>query len=639
MRTMGIQRLAAQNFRKSISSYLSLILSLAFTVMILFNFQNIIYTEAFAVLQGRNKEYIDIVIQVITVVLVVFLFFFVWYATNVFLTRRKKEIGIYVFMGLSNQRIGKLYALEMLLIGITALLLGLGCGSLLSQLFQMILLAMSDISVDLQFRLAPEPMLFTGAAYGAVYALFTLKGYFNIVRSSVLNMISANRRNEYVRESRLLLWAKAVLGVGVLSSGFFLAVKEGGVEVMGNLMGAVVLVIIGVYLLFGGFLPLLFQGIVKRKEVLYRGERTLWMNNVVYRMRKNHRAYAMTCVLMLCSVTALAAGFAMKNRYENRVRFRNTYMFQILSDRPDLQGELTEVIGQDSEITCATQVQLLSLDTSVIETKFNHTNYGVLRYSQVARLAEEAGLEPLVREPGEEELIALEHLPLMSFITNQDKMTYRINGKEVREIAGTDVPYLGYLQEIASYFVVNDALYEELRPLGSEACIYSFAIAKPQNFAVSRERLDPLILSEREQGHMIGCVAIDPNDDEEAWIRVLYSLCIFVFLVFVVASGSILFMKTYNDAFEERERYKVLRKIGCSRRRLRRAVTRELGCAYMLPFAVMAGSAFFSVHSMEKLMSTGLMPVYGISVLIVLLFFLAFYIVSVRLYHKNAGIV
>lgn len=636
MSAMGIKRLAAQNFRKSFSSCLSLILSLAFTVMIIYNFQNIIYTETFTGLQGWNKTYIDTVVRVISVVLLVFLLFFVWYATNVFLTRRKKEIGIYVFMGLSNQRIAKLYAYEMLLIGITALLLGLGCGCLLSQLFQMILLAMSDISVDFQFRLAPEPMLFTGAVYGAVYVLFTLKGYLNIVRSSVLSMISANRRNEYVRENRLILLAKAVLGLGILFTGFFLAVKDGGMEVMGNLMGAVVLVIIGVYLLFGGFLPLLFQGIVSRKEALYLGERTLWINNVVYRMRKNHRAYAMTCVLMLCSVTALAAGFAMKNRYENRVRFRNTYTFQILSDRPDLRAQLEELIGQDAEIACETYAEMLSLYTDVVETEFTYANYGVLRYSQVAQLAEEAGLEPLLREPGEEEVIALEHLPLLSFITNDEGRTYRIGGREVRQIDRTDVPYLGYLQESYSYFVVNDGFYEELRPMGSEACVYNFTIADPQKFTSSRDRLDPLILSEREEGRMIGRVAIDPEDDEEAWIRVLYSLCIFVFLVFVAASGSILFMKLYNDAFEERERYRVLKKIGCSEKRLRRAVARELGCAYLMPFAVMAGSAFFSVHAMEKLMSTGLMPVYGVSVLIVLLFFLAFYLMSVRFYYKNA---
>lgn len=635
---MSITRLALHNFKKSVSSYLSLILSLAFTVTIIYNFQSVVFTDIFDSLQEPNKGYINMIIEVISVVLGCFLFFFVWYSTNVFLTRRKREIGIYVFMGLSNQRIGKLYALETLFIGIAALLLGMGVGILLTQLFQMILLALSDISVELHFQLSPESVLITACIYTAVYVLFTLKGYVNIVRSSVLNMISANRRNEYVRENRLLLLGKALLGVAVLSSGFYLAVKEGGVEIMGNLLSAVVLVIIGVYLLFGGFLPLLFQGLVKNKAVLYRGERTLWINNVVYRMRKNYRTYAMTCVLMLCSVTALATSFAMKNRYENIVRFRTTYTFQILSDRPDCQEQLAGLIGQDNDIVYQTFIEMLSLDASLIETRYQYRTYGIVPWSQVARLAESAGLEPLVREPAEDEVISLGHVVLMSFITDKSNVTCTINGKTFREIDEADVPYLGYLQEIGNYFVVNDNIFEELKPLGSVANVYSFGIEDPGNFAASRDELDVFVNADREQGYFTGCVTIDPDSNEEDWIRVLYSLCIFVFMVFVVASGSILFMKLYNDAFEEKGRYAVLHKIGCSERKLRRAAAKELGCTYALPFVVMTGSAYFSVHALEKLMSTDLLPVYGVSVLIVLAFFLVFYGMSVRLYYKNAGI-
>ena len=635
---MSITRLALHNFKKSVSTYLSLILSLAFTITILYNFQGIVFSDIFDSLQEPNKGYINIIIEVISVVLGCFLFFFVWYSTNVFLTRRKKEIGIYVFMGLSNQRIGKLYALETLFIGIVALFLGLGMGILLTQLFQMILLALSDISVELHFQLSLESVLITSGIYAAVYVLFTLKGYVNIVRSSVLNMISANRRNEYVRENRMLLLGKAVMGVAILSGGFYLAVKAGGVEIMGNLLVAVVLVIIGVYLLFGGFLPLLFQGLVSQKNVLYRGERTLWINNVVYRMRKNYRTYAMTCVLMLCSVTALATSFAMKNRYENIVRFRTTYTFQVLTDRPDCLEELTGLIGRNNDIAYKNFVEMLSLDASLIEAKYHYGSYGIVPYSQMARLAESAGLKALVREPAEDEVISMGHVVLLSFITDRSNITYTINGKTFREIALMDEPYLGYLQEIANYWVVNDKTYEELKPLGSAAYVYNFGINDPENFAASQNELTAFANTEREQGHMTGCVAIDPNNSEEDWIRVLYSLCIFVFMVFVAASGSILFMKLYNDAFEEKDRYTVLYKIGCSERRLRRAAAKELGCTYALPFAVMTGSAYFSVHALEKLMSTNLMPVYGVSVLIVLAFFAVFYGMSVKLYYKNAGI-
>lgn len=641
---MSLVKLAVQNFKKSVSSYRSLIFSLAFTVMILFNFQSLIYMDTFATLQEGNQDKVDILVRVFSVVLAFFLFFFVWYATNVFLTRRKKEIGVYIFMGLTNQRIGGLYALETTMTGLASLALGLGLGVLLSQLFRMILLAfsgisagLSEISVELHLMSVGKPMLVTALIFGAVYLFFVVKGYLNIVRSSVLGMISANRKNEFVREKTWLLAAKAVLGVAALSAGFWLAIKDGGMEVLNNLLSAVVLVIAGVYLLFGGLLPLLFQGLVKHKMFLYHGERVLWLNNMVFRMKKNYRTYAITCVLMLCSVTALASSFAMRLRYDAIAHFRTVYTYQILSDREDMEEELEALISRDNDIVYHTRADILTLDSSLMIAGYNGSAIGVASYSQVYAMGEAAGLQRPVREPEDDEVIRLGHAVLMSFLTNKSDITHEINGRALLEIEELCAPYFGYFQESADIFVVNDRIYEELLPLGQVLHSYHFCIADPENFEASKEKLEDLAQSERAQGHIIGCVRNDPVARDILWVKILYSLGIFVFLVFVLAGGCILFMKAYNDAFEEKERYAVLRKLGCSEDRLRAAMVKEMRCAYGLPFLVMAVSAYFPVHALEKVTSMALMSVYAVSVLVVFGFFLVFYALSVRLYRKNIG--
>ena len=90
---MSMTKLAWINFKSGFKNYLSLVVSLAFTILVLFNFQNLIYSGGFEILGTRNKEYVEIIVNMITFVLVCFMFFFIWYSTNVFLTRRKKEIG------------------------------------------------------------------------------------------------------------------------------------------------------------------------------------------------------------------------------------------------------------------------------------------------------------------------------------------------------------------------------------------------------------------------------------------------------------------------------------------------------------------------------------------------------------------
>lgn len=627
---MSMMKLAFHNFKTSFKSYLSLIISLAFTILIFYNFQNIIFSGVLTSLGEQNAHNIRTIIQVITIVLSCFILFFVWYSTNVFLTKRKKDIGIYVFMGLTNQKIGKLYMIETAMIGFVALILGIGFGVLTTQLFQMIMMTISEISVKLVFGFSYQAILLCSAIYFIIYFIFVLKGYINIVRSSVLDMVSANKQNEYVKAKSWILMIKAILGVIITSMGYYLAIKDGGIEVMTNVLSAVVVVIIGVYLLFGGLIPLICQTLASRKAFLYKKERNLWINNIIFRVKKNYRTYAMVSILMLCSVTALATGFAMKNRYDGIVHFRNTYTFQVMSLQNGAKEDYEHIIEKESDIKYSSQIALLQLDGKYVESMYQNEYYGILSYTQVKQLAEQIGLEFSLIEPKDDEYINVTQLHLMSF-SNQANISKEINGKTYKQIEETSEPYLGYFQEKLSFYMVNDLQYQELLPLGTQVYCYNYKIQDLDDFEASKEGLQTF-------GHYDGLVSIDPNSSEIEWIKVLYSLCVFMFMVFVLASGSILFMKLYNDAYEEKERYQVLHKIGISKKILKKSIVNELRFAYFTPFLVMGISSYFSVHALSKIMQTELLSINIISVFLISIVMYICYRLSISIYQRNVGL-
>ena len=203
---MSLFKLAYSNFKRSVKNYVALIISLSFSIFTFFNFQNIVFSNAMDVLKEKNSDYIAIIIQVISIVLIIFVFFFIWYATNVFLSQRKKEIGIFTFMGLDNVKIGKMYVIEVAMIGLLSLIIGLGSGALFSKLFTMLLLRLSDISVDVSFSFSIIPVLLTTALFVTIFAIMIIKGYINILRSSVLDMLSASKQNE-LREEKIFVVA------------------------------------------------------------------------------------------------------------------------------------------------------------------------------------------------------------------------------------------------------------------------------------------------------------------------------------------------------------------------------------------------------------------------------------------------
>lgn len=622
---MKMMKLAFQNFKVSFKNYLSLIISLAFTILVLFNFLNLIDSGILNGLGESNARNIEIVIQVMSFVLGCFMLFFIWYATNVFLTKRKKEIGIYVFMGLTNQKIGKLYAIETIFLGLVALVLGVGFGIITSKLFVMITMAISKISVDISFHFSITPVLITAIIFIIIYAIFVLKGYISIVRSSVLQMVAANRQNEYVQAKTWLLVIKTILGIVIMATGYYFAIAKGGMETMSNALLAVVLVVIGVYFLFGGLIPFIYQSLLKNKRFLYQKQRNLWINNVVFRIKKNYRTYAMVCVLMICAVTALATGVAMNDRYNSIVHFENTYTYQILATSSNLDNEFKQAIEKENDVLYHSYIEILQLPD---EATANGYTTAILNYSQLKKLAQDVNLEFNFKEPKNNEIIDVSKLYLLSVITDEDLSDVKINNKNYHQIGSTNEPYLGYFQEQMDFYVVNDNEYQNLKNGGTVINIYNYKIKDPNNFEASVNDL-------QENQNCQGLLKIDPQRSEIDWIKILFTVCIFMFMVFVLASGSIIFMKLYNDSFEERERYNVLKKIGISSKTLKKSIALELGFFYVMPLIVMTISSYFSIKALSNMMFTNLIGVNIISVLVIYVFFLICYILSIGIYSRN----
>lgn len=629
---MSMFKLAFQNFKSSFKSYLSLIISLSFTTIVLSNFINLVSSGILDQLGKSQSRNIEIVLQVLSFVIACFMLFFIWYATNVFLTKRKKEIGTYIFMGLSNSKIGKLYMIETSLIGLVSLFIGIAFGILTSQLFTMILMKLSNIAIKIKFNFTISSILITCLIFIMIYMIFVIKGYINIVRSSVLEMVLATKQNEYVKQSNVILLFKSILGLIFLGNGFYLATKEAGIEVMANVFIASVLVIIGIYMLFGGFIPFLFQLFTKHKRFLYKKQRNLWINNVVFRMKKNYRTYAMVCVLMLCSVTALAFGFAMKNRSDNINHFENTYTYQILGDEKGHRDEFTSLIQKENSIDYSSEIEISVIPNEITDNKFESTPYAILSYLQVKQIAKDTGLEFNLSEPKDDEFINLGRLYLMSLIDDRILNTNMINDKIYKSISNTTVPYLGYFQENMEFMIVNDNVYKELSKYGQSMYLYNYKLTEPRNFELSVKDI-------QSNPHCTGLVKINPDRNENLWINILFSVSFFVFLVFVFASGSILFMKLYNDAFDEKERYLVLNKIGIDKKVLIKAMASELKVAYLIPLLVMTISSYFSIQTIANVMkSKSLLQVNVLSVLVIYVFFIVCYFITKKIYQKNIGI-
>lgn len=331
---MQILRLSIANFKRNIRFYLSYILSLSFCAFILYDFLALMDSGLLEIMGKKNQEFSDMILISMIVVLLFFVFCFIWYATNVFLNLRKKEMGTFIFMGLDQREISRMYTLEMLLAALSALLLGICAGAVFFKLFAMLFFQLSGMEADISMRFSFGSALQCAAAFLILYLLLAIKGYLSIVKTSIRDMLEATRQREVVRATGLRALLSSLLSSILLIGGYLCAMQIGEMDSFSYMLLAVVLVIVGVYGLYRSLFPYLLQQLSMKKDFLYRKQRTLWISNLVFRVKKNYRTYAIVTIMMLCSVSALSAGLAFKQRYDAMVAGEGQFSYILLSAQP-----------------------------------------------------------------------------------------------------------------------------------------------------------------------------------------------------------------------------------------------------------------------------------------------------------------
>ena len=121
-------KIAINNVKKSFKDYTIYFLTIAFAVCIFYSFNSIGAQKAVLEMTNRTDEYIDL-IQMLISILSVFVSFIlgglILYANNFLIKKRKKELAIYMTLGMSKRKISKILISETLIVGVGSLVVGL----------------------------------------------------------------------------------------------------------------------------------------------------------------------------------------------------------------------------------------------------------------------------------------------------------------------------------------------------------------------------------------------------------------------------------------------------------------------------------------------------------------------------------
>ena len=613
---MSVFTIAYNNFKNNLKVYSMFFVSMVFSVSILSNFLILMDGEALDFLNNVNSNYAKMMLQILTIILSIFLFFFIWYTSNIFLRNRKKEIGIYIFMGLDSVVVGKIYFIEMFLIGLSSCIVGLGVGSILSKFFQMIVLKIAGFSVDISFNVTLNSILYTFAIFMGIFLLMSIKGFVNIVRSSITELLNAGKKEDKMPKITSLTYITAIISVSLIICGYYIVLKNNN-----NSIITLLLVCLGTYGLFGSVMPIVFKFLINKKSILYKGENIITINNLSYRLKKNFATYATIGILTASTITVLGTSAAIKKSYTESYANDTLYSVSFYSaediNTEKIKDIFTSVGNKEFEIKTKA---LIAKSTLKEVDQYMNEDYIVLSYKQASDILRANGNEESLEKINEDMVSSDKAVyverpgTLASLITKKtltvNDISFKISEDKVR---------MRILGSILNYptIIVNDENYEKIKKSSSEMNFYGLKINNEEKLIEEdvKIKISNELNSVVNPENIKGKIGIDHASSID-WMKIVYAIGTFLFLVFIFAEASIIYIKIYSDAREDKDKYKILLNIGASNEEIRRSINKEVTLFYLIPTVIGLIHSYFAINALGKLLRLDLNVIFIISIFI-----------------------
>ncbi|MDW0117746.1 ABC transporter permease [Sporosarcina thermotolerans] len=602
---MTLYDVVLKNIKYNIQKYFIYIASLTFSVLIYFTFVSLQYNEQIGEAFAREDK-MGPLLTGVSVLLSLFIMVFVWYSNAFFITNRKQEIGLYSLVGGTKKEIGKMLFYENMSLGILALVIGIGLGQLFSTFFSMILLKVMGFTLVVHFSIQPAAIAQTSLVFLLVMSITSLQGYLIAYRFNLIELFQAKQKVQQQWKPSYIL---AILAVALISFGYWSLLhavesKSWADHFGRNFTIILAVLVIGSYFLFhtgSGFLVHVWQ---KRKKSYQRWKNLLTLTQLKSRLRSN--GLLLTVISVLNAVTLVAFGFAYTIYFntlqtlEDHVPF--SYQFSAQSELAN--KKVTNILGayEEHPLIFDETFEYLTvpgsangLDSVPGGFHYYRDSFLVLSISTYNLLAEKLERSPVDTIQGENETVILgrnfigsqkkdENVGTnLSLVSPKGELPFHVIGNKVETLFSYNVQ--------PSVLIVNDSMYEQLKQSGT---MHATRVIKVGNQKEANRLTDDLKAVYEGDGNETEWFEPDKGfysfSESYQTGQSIYGLLIFVFgfmgLVFLVATGSVIYFKTLTEAAEDRKRYEILRKIGLSRKKVKALIARQTFLFFLLPLLV-----------------------------------------------------
>lgn len=597
----------------------------------------------------------------------IFAVIFLFYTNSFIIKRRKKELGIYNILGMEKRHIAKILSKEAFFTAIIAIGGGLVTGVLFHKLACMLLYRMIGFNGGITFSFSKKGVMITAILFAIVYLLTYIYDLFQVQLANPIELLQSGNKGEREPKTKAIM---AVLGVLCLGTGYFIAITtKNPIKALTLFFVAVILVIIGTYLLFTAGSIALLKILRRNKGYYYQTKHFTSVSGMIYRMKQNAVGLANICILSTMVLVAVSTTVSlyvgiediMKERYPNEINISAYY--DTGAPAEDSIAPIVEKSVKESGRKIRHEEDYLELYFAAIKDQGQYS----LDKEKVKTAGDRvSGFVVLTREDCKkkynEEIPELAENEVALFTIKKTDMdtlvlenrSYHV--KEIKQFENTeDFETIADMMDEYYYVIVNDVQdMERLWQLQKD-------IYQENSSSISRQvRLDIDGDSEQKKECFENIkTALGPEqakariliDSRQSSLDEFYQiyggflfLGLFLGILFLMITVLIIFYKQISEGYDDKERFSIMEKVGMSNDEVKATIRSQVRTVFFLPIlmaAIHVGMAFPMIKRLLSLFGLSNTALFAGcmagTILVFALIYLLVFLKTSKTYYKIVG--
>ena len=647
-------KIAFKNVKKSFKDYTIYFFTLMLAVCIFYTFNSIESQKAMSELTSSGESYVEILSKVISYVSVFIAFILgslILYANNFLVKKRNKELGIYMTLGMSKNKISKILILETIIVGILSLISGLILGLIFSQGLSILVVKLFGLKMSTySFVISGKAMIKTVLYFGIMFLLVMIFNSFVISKYKIIDLLTVGRKTEEVKfKSNIVYLITFILCVISLVTAYKLILEVGLLGIKDKkFLISILLGVVGTFLFFFSLSGFILYIVKKNKKIYFKGLNIFIVKQINSKVNTNFISMSVICLMLFMTIGMLSTGFSFKNAIESGLKDSTPYdaSANLYIDEGekanDIQKSL-EYIGVKFNKEDKVVYYDLYTDNKTISEALN-LNANMRSLMNYMKLSDYNKIRALDNrnaiELNKDEVLITSNYAntleaIQNYVKNNDSIkienkSYKIKDKKViEENLKTD-----FMKDNMITVIVNDDVCDNMTLISSNVNVNFVGEGKEKRESDFTNKIYSYKTTDTDYdkiGFVLGASRTEIYESNKGMTTIVLFIGIYIGIVFLISSMAVLALQQLSEASDSIDRYKSLKRLGASGKDINKTIFIQTLVYFSLPvilafihsvIGIKVANDFVSVYNKPDIMGSSLIT----AVIFMIVYIIYFYI-------------